>query len=405
MGIQILKGSHMKRSLLLVDDDELVLKALERSLRRFKSQWNILNARSHQDALNLFPPESIDLLITEIRLKNSNARNFLDAFKTKHPKATRIILTGYTDPNEVYKYAGLAHQLMAKPWEDEILFDTIGRADLINHLFGDERFKSKLNAIENIPSIPKVYTELVEKLKDDDTSTRDVGNIIIKDPALAVRLLQIVNSPFYGLPMPVADPVRAVSLLGLNMIKGIVLTSEIFEQYQNRSIKSVSIDQIWQHSLQTANIVRQISKMEHLQTDITEECFTACLLHDIGKIVIATDFKEEHNAIRTIMSSQNVPIWQAELQILGITHAEIGAYLIGLWGLPLSVIQCVFDHHQPDFKAHTQIDHTALLHVANALERDAATSSHHSDLNDSFIAHLKIDKNIASWKEQISLMA
>jgi putative nucleotidyltransferase with HDIG domain len=396
----------MKKNILLVDEDELVLKSLKRSLRRFKDQCNVSYAQSAKEALAQLDQEVIDVLITEVRLIDSDSELFLRSFLKRHPSAARIVLTGYTSSDAIFKFAGLAHQLLAKPWSDHALIETIQRADLISRMLSDNRMKQTLNLIENFPSIPSVYVELTEKLKNGESSMEEIGAIIIQDPSLTIKLLQIVNSPYYGLPMPVTDPQKAVNLLGLDIIKGFVLSSGIFKQYEKTSAVCLQIDALWQHSLKSANIVRQIAKRERLEKDIEEASFIASLLHDVGKIIIASNFPNEHKEICNRTASEGLPGWDAERMVLGVSHAEIGAYLLGLWGLPLTIIKAVQEHHCPNLDEHTQIDQTVLVHVANAIEKASLTPSGDptAELNPEFVARLHLGNSIAEWHQHMMSM-
>jgi putative nucleotidyltransferase with HDIG domain len=397
----------MKKKILLVDEDALVLKALKRSLRQFSDQWTVSYAQSPHEALEQLEQGSLDVLITEVRLTTADGELFLRSFLKRHPRAARIVLTGYTSGDAIFKYAGLAHQLLAKPWSDQTLIETIQRADLISRMLSNDHLKKTLNLIENFPSIPAVYLELSEKLKTGEPSLQEIGEIIIRDPSLIIKLLQIVNSPFYGLPMPVTDPQKAVALLGLDVVKGFVLTSGLFNQYENRKIANFHIDALWQHSLKTANIVRQIAKKENLGKEISEASFIACLLHDVGKIIIASNFPDEFQEICTRSTSEGVPFWHSEQKVLGASHAEIGAYLLGLWGLPLAVIKAVLEHHQPNLEGPTEIDQTALVHIANAIEKTAVNGSGAAfiDLNPEFVAYLHLSESLAKWQKHIQSIA
>ncbi len=405
--MQVHSQRIMKKNILLVDEDILVLKALNRSLRKFKDQWTVYYAQSPRAALEQLDRGTIDVLITEVRLASADGELFLRSFLKRHPRAARIVLTGDTRGDAIFKFAGLAHQLLAKPWEDQTLDETIQRADLISCMLSDDHLKRTLNLIVNFPIIPVVYLELTQKLKAGEPSLREIGEIIIRDPSLTIKLLQIVNSPFYGLPMPVTDPHKAVALLGLDVVKGFVLTSGIFNQYEKTSIADFQIDALWQHSLKTANIVRQIAKKENLGSEISEASFIASLLHDVGKIIIASNFPEEFKEIRRCSQSEGVPDWHAEQMVLGASHAEIGAYLLGLWGLPLTIIKPVQEHHQPHWKAHARLDQTALVHIANAIEKTKAAGSGNRllDLNLEYIAHLQLIESVARWQAQIISMA
>lgn len=397
----------MKKNILLVDEDILILKALKRSLRQFNDQWTVSYAQNPHEALEKLELGSIDVLITEVHLSTADGEHFLRSFLIKHPNAARIILTGYTAADAIFKFAGLAHQLLAKPWSDRTLIETIQRADLISRMLSDKKLKRTLNMIENFPSIPSVYLELSQKLKAGEPSLQEIGEIVIRDPSLVIKLLQIVNSPYYGLPMPVTDPQKAVALLGLDVVKGFVLTSGLFNQYEKKKIANFKIDALWQHSLKTANIVRQIAKNERLDKEISEASFIASLLHDVGKIIVASNFPDEFKEICRRSESEGAPYWHIEQQVLGATHAEIGAYILGLWGLPLAVIQAVHEHHHPELSGPAGINQTTLVHIANAIEKTPVINSGEVpvDINPAYIQDLHLKECIAKWQKQIMSIA
>lgn len=397
----------MNKHLLLIDEDPLILKSLRRSLRRLSNQWKIYYADGTDKALDLLSTVPIDIMISEVRLAGSNGHMLLEAARQIRPQAARIVLTGYTDPNAIFKYVGLAHQLLAKPWDDKVLLETIQRSYLIRGLLSNDLIKTVLNQIDSLPTIPAVYLELNEKLNSEDFSLQEITESVIKDPSLTIKILQIVNSPYYGLPMKVVDPNRAVGLLGIDFLKGIVLASGLFKKYNDSKFNFFSVDELWAHSVYTSSIVKQIAKMEAVEKTVADNSAISALLHDVGKIVLAVHFPEEGQAIHRLVHDNKILWWQAELKVLGTTHAAVSAYLLGLWGLPIPLIQTVMCHHQPVFQNGPGIDSMVLLHTANALVNAQVAGNclgMLGNLDYDFLRQHKLINNFSRWQEKICKM-
>lgn len=397
----------MNKHLLLIDEDPLILKSLKRSLRKLPSHWKLYYTDNADKALDLLATVPIDIMIGEVRLAGNNGHMLLEAARQIRPQAARIVLTGYTDPNAIFQYIGLAHQLLAKPWDDRVLLETIQRSYLIRGLLTNDHMKAVLNQIDSLPTIPEVYLELVEKLKSENTSLQEITDSVIKDPSLTIKILQIVNSPYYGLPMKVVDPSRAVGLLGVDFLKGIVLASGLFKKYNQSSMKFFSVDNLWEHSVYTSSIVKQIAKMEGVDRSVADTSAISALLHDVGKIILAVHFPEEGQTIQRLVEENKILWWQAELKVLGTTHAAVSAYLLGLWGMPVPLIQAVLCHHQPVYQPGGGIDSLVLLHTANALVNAQMAGNclgMLGNLDYDFISRLKLSDHLARWQDKICNM-
>ena len=241
--------------------------------------------------------------------------------------------------------------------------------------------------------------ELVEELGKEDSSARKVGEIVKQDIGMTVKILQIVNSAFFGLRRRISDSREAVELLGLDTIGSLTLGLGVISQFESHT-SGIFFADLWTHSIAVGVMANKIAAAENRER--ANDAFTAGLLHDIGKVVLAVNLPEKFNAVRDLMTQENVSITDAEKHIFGATHAEVGAYLLGLWGLPTQVVQAVAYHHVPN-ELHDN-DFTALtaIHVANSIQDyldldDANKGEPEFDMQ--YLERLGLQGKIPEWQE------
>ncbi len=357
----------MPQSILFVDDEQFVHKALKRSFRKMRSEWDMYYANSPQEALKTLKTVPMDVIITETVFPGQNGMDFLKEVRERHPHSVRIILSGYTDQNIIMKSVDLAHQYLAKPCEDETLKTTIARAFMVKELLDQDALKHIVSRIETLPSLPALYVELVEALKSEDTPFEKIGDIIAKDIGITAKILKLVNSSFFGLRQQISNPAKAVSLLGLDLIKAFVLTSGTFDKFKDLKIPGFPLEQMWQHAMITAANCKIIAQQAQLKRKDVDNAFMAGLLHDIGKLLIAAYLPESFSDILELARQQSTSMAIAEMEVIGTTHAAVGAYLLGLWGLPDPIINATAYHHAPARKPACGLSPMAIAHVADAL--------------------------------------
>lgn len=239
-----------------------------------------------------------------------------------------------------------------------------------DHL-SDPSLHKLVDGMQTLPSLPTLYRELVDVLNSDDTTIDRIAQIIAKDIAMVTKVLQVINSPFYGLRARVSNPTQAVALLGLNTIKSLTLSTKVFAQFDQARLPFFSLDVLWQHGLTTANHARAIAKEERAEQALMEDCFTAGMLHDVGTLVLASNLPDQYTEMLAIMQDRGVTEWDAEQEIYGATHAEVGGFLLSKWGLSERIVEAVAFHHSPQRGARPEFSALAAVHVANAMEEEA----------------------------------
>ncbi|WP_054029986.1 response regulator [Desulfatitalea tepidiphila] len=358
------------KSILFVDEELYVRKALQRSFRDVSDEWELRFANDPAEALQVMAQAEVDVLVTEMVFASGpSGLDFLETVRNSHPQTVRIILSGYVDRDITLKTVDLAHQFLSKPCDDSDLKATIAKAFLMWDLLAQDSLKKVVTRIDALPSLPSLYVELVEALKAENSSVQQVADIVSRDLELTAKLLKLVNSSFFGLPQRVAHPAKAVSLLGLDLVQSIVLASSAFEKFNHLALQGFSVAQLWDHAIQTAALAKAIAQEADMPRADVDTAFMAGLLHDIGKLLIASNLPEEFRAIIEQMRVRDCGMALAEKHLLGTTHAAIGAYLLGLWGLPDAIIDAVAYHHQPGAKSGDTLGITGIVHVADGFDQ------------------------------------
>ena len=356
----------MPKSILFVDEEKFVQKALQRSFRKLRNEWDMRFVTSPMEAVKALVNKPADVLVTETVFSGQSGLDLLKVVREKCPHIVRIILSGYSDRDVILKSVDLAHQYLAKPCENEDLRDTISRAFMMKDLLDQGALKKAISNIDALPSLPSLYMELVQTLESEDGTIQKVGEIISKDISLTAKVLKLVNSSFFSIPQRVLHPAKAASLLGMDLIKAIVLTSGTFDQFNQFKFKGFSINQLWDHATLTASHAKCIAQEAGLDREMVDTAFMAGMLHDIGKLLVATHLSDNFTQILDAMQTRGIPMIQAEKEILGTSHAAVGAYLLGLWGLPEPIIAATAFHHTPECKNGKRPNVQLIIHVASA---------------------------------------
>ena len=354
-------------AVLFVDDEPRVLQGLQRMLRGERQNWSLRFAGSGREALGLLGREAFDAVVSDLRMPDMDGAELLNIVMERYPNTLRIVLSGEMDPAVGFKTVRCAHQFLAKPCDAETLKGTLARAFALRRLIADSRLKTLLSRLETLPSPPALYTQVMAEIQSPNSSFRKVGELIARDVGMTAKILQLVNSAFFGLARRIGSPQEAVSLLGYDTVKALVLSAKIFSQFDSKRMKWFALDALWQHSLAASLCARTISASEKMPRKAQDEAFTAGILHDVGKLVLAQNFPDTYAGVLTQARTAGRPLCDLETECFGVSHAEIGAYLMGLWGLSTDVVDSIAYHHRaPRTGAAGQV--TAVIFAANILE-------------------------------------
>jgi putative nucleotidyltransferase with HDIG domain len=242
-----------------------------------------------------------------------------------------------------------------------------------------------LSNIRNLPSVPSIVFEVTKLLGYPNTSASDLGKVIGKDQGLVARILTVANSPLYGLPRRVATVEFAIVILGFDHIKNIVMALSMIEAFKGNEKGSWDDRSYWNHNLFTATAAKGIA--DELGYPKSGEVFTAALLHDLGISIIQRYFNKEFNSICNLVDTQQMRFLKAEEQVLGLTHQDIGRFLINKWNLPETLGEAVANHHLPS-KAENNKTLVSIIHLADYMTQRIGAGSFYWDDN------IQLDENI-----------
>jgi len=396
-----MKDVATKKRILFVDDESLVLQGLQRMLRPMRAEWEMVFVESGAKALELMEQAPFDVVVSDMRMPGMNGAELLAEVLKRFPKTVRLVLSGHADRDLVLKCIGSTHQYLSKPCEPEELKSAITRAGDLEQSLRDQNLRQLISRMDRLPSMPSLYVEIVEKLQDPQIGLEEIGGIVAKDLAMTAKILKLVNSAFFGLGRQISSPVEAVSYLGVDTIKSLVLSIHAFSQFADSKFKDFSIDALWVHSQQTAGLAKEIIRLEQGEPKVMDESFVAGLLHDTGKLVLASNFPAEYDQVLQVGRAGNIGLLTSEENTFGANHAEIGGYLLGLWGLPVPVVEAIALHHQPGRCPHPIFSPLTAVHVATALVNFQLTHNENNlnaELDLNYLNQLGVADRMTTWR-------
>ncbi|MFL5300903.1 MAG: response regulator [Anaeromyxobacteraceae bacterium] len=352
--------------ILLVDDEADILSGLRNALRRNRTRWNMRFALGGEAALRELESAPADVVVTDMRMPGMDGLALLAEVRERHPRAARIVLSGQAELGAVVRASSVAHQYLLKPCEPEALTATIERALDIQALLANDTLRAVVGGLGTLPTAPALYQALTAALGDPDVDVKKLAALVTQDVGLASRVLRLVNSAYCGLAQRVSSIDAAITRLGLNTLRHLALTVEVFRGFDGRG--GAAFDELEQHALLTARIARRLAP----NPAAADVAFAAGLLHDAGKLVLMSRAPALYErAVEETRRRAESPC-VIEKELVGADHAEIGAYLLGLWDIPHAIIEPVAHHHS---QPYVNADKGAIVRVvaaADALACEAA---------------------------------
>lgn len=356
------------KDILFVDDERELLDGLRARLYKHRHDWNMKFVVSGEEAIATFEHQHVDLIVSDVRMPGMDGGQLLSVVKERWPTAVRIIVSGYSDPVQAVRLTSLAHQYVAKPCDGGQLGNIIERCFNLQELLAQEPLRRVVGSLGKLPAMPKTYGRLQAALSRPTVTAAEVGDIVNADAAIASKVLQITNSAFFRLRKPMVRIKDAVTYLGFATIRNLVLSAEIFSQWSPQSLPNVDPERLQNHAQFAAAACKSLAGGRASPDD----AWLAGLLHDIGYWILVQECPGELKAALELSQTRHLPLFECEKLTTGATHAEIGAYLLGLWGLPYSIVEAVALHHTPTAVAAHGYDLLGALAVSHSLLESGA---------------------------------
>jgi HD-like signal output (HDOD) protein len=390
-----------KKKILFVDDEPNILSGLKRMLRSMRKDFDLQFAESGQEALTILESGEFDVVVSDMRMPGIDGAELLGRVMELHPYSIRIMLTGQADEESILRTVGIVHQFLAKPCDPDELKAVLLRASGLHKLISQPSLKIIVSKIDSLPSLPEVYAQLRKAMVDPDISVAEVATIIEKDIAMSAKMMQLVNSAFFGLFKTIDSPGHAVNLLGIETVKNLVLGVGAFSEIKTAS-KVLPIQHLMSHSMVVAACAKKIAIHESCDKKLTDSCFLAGMLHDIGKLVLLAKLPEQYDTAMKLALEQQIPLRNAEREVFHSIHGDIGAYLMGLWGMRGEVVEGIGFHHRLNSYPEQNFNAALAVHVANAFYYEAnpgQTIGQAHQLNRVHLGILGFTDKIDEWRE------
>ncbi len=320
---------------LFVDDEPRVLEALQRMLFDAAGSWEVETATSGQEALNLLSGSRFDVIVTDMRMPGMDGAQLLEQVHERWPSMTRIVLSGQTDQQQAMKALGSAHQFLSKPCNPKMLTEVVENAFLLQALTPNERIRGLAASVHRLPSVAKVHERILKLLDAPDANLRDAADLVAQDPSLCAKVLRIVNSAFFARGSLVRDARTATSRVGLDLLRALVLNERA-----SAGVTSPRVERIQANALDAASLA-----CKFLPQSEQRAAFTAALLCDVGTLVLEQGAPDEISAVYAYAKETGIAAHVAEKEMLGSSHADVGGYVLGLWGVPPVIVEAVLGHH------------------------------------------------------------
>ena len=386
------------RRVLFVDDDPCILAGVADSLRRAPTGWETRFALGGEAALDLIAAERFDVVVCDLSMPLVDGVAVLERAREQQPDAVRIVLSGGAGPTAALEATRVAHRHLAKPYTEHDLRVAVDRACDLRRLLREEGWRRAAGGVMALPSCPRLYTELTELILDPDATAADAATLVERDVAMCAKVLQLVNSAFFGLGRRIARIAEAVHYLGLEPLRALVLHAGAFEAFApTRAIEGFEIGALQRRSHLAARIARRLAPDPRTRND----AFTAGMLHGVGLLVLARQDPYELAAAIADARRLGTPLHAIEYERHGSSHAELGAYVLGIWGLPEPIVDSIAHQHRIDRLAGPALDTALVVHVATVLAADlcpAALATGAGALDTASLAAAAVVDRVGDWR-------
>ncbi len=372
---------------LFVDDEPALLEAIERVLFDSPEEWEVVSSSSPAAALEMLSRAPFDVVVSDMRMPGMDGVEFLSRVHQTHPSAARIVLTGQVSDEVSLRALPVAHQFLSKPCTADEITTLIANTHRLLELIHHSSVKAVAGNLDRLPGLPQTFVRLTELLESDKAGATEVARIVSSDPAASAKLLQLANSAFFARRTQTGDLRTAVMHLGLKTIRSLLLHLAVFDSAQARaSLGSAELRRLQTRALRIATTAREVMAGH----PGAEEAFMAGLLCDVGYLVVAAGSPDLWRRLQSESAKGECPSRDTEREVLAATHAEVGAYLLGVWGLPYTMVEAVAAHHDATRVTHPRLDVAAAVNIASSLVEAEAPDA-------ALIERLRLGARVGTW--------
>ena len=379
---------------LFVDDAAGRFERMRAELRQERPDWQLSFVRSDAQALEALEAAHVDALLTVMSSPEVDGPELLSKIRERYPQVVRLCLPGSMEDEAFLRAMPMTHQFLGSPCTADTVLEVIERACGLRAILQNTAIRDLIGKLKALPAAPKTFEALSAAIARPNAHTADLTGIVSRDTALAIKTLQIVNTAFFRRSGPIMSIQAAVTYVGFEMLKSLALSASMFDALDGSPTAGKLLKDLQTHSLRRAHLARLLLG----ESRLAEEAFTAALMLDIGQAVLALGDPTQFERMVASAREQRLPWHEVEPRFFGVAHPEVGACLLGLWGLPIELVETVAYHHRPAQAQHAQTRVLAAIHVADVLADSSDPASKLLPrLDAEFIARPEAQRCLSEW--------
>jgi HD-like signal output (HDOD) protein len=335
-----------------------------------QDQWLTLpTSQTGDDLVNLVRNGRLVGIIFQYQPGMQTVLDCLRLLETECPECPRFVLCSDEGREEFRSWQGVPPAMLKEgvpPAQNE---ERVARAVTLNQWLTQPAIRAVLPRLRSIPTLPASHQRVVEALQNPNFSVDEVVRLLSHDLALTANLFKTVNSTAFGLRESIFTIRDAVTMLGVERLQALVMSAWAFHFINNQTCPGFEPEAEWSHAVEVARVAGQLGAGLGDKAKLSEAAFTAGLLHDVGKLLLAANDSAAYSGILARANEGKLELWQVEKESLGFSHAEIGACLLGVWGNALPIVEAAAWHHEPARAVNQRLSPLTLVHLANCQVR------------------------------------
>ncbi|OUW17860.1 MAG: hypothetical protein CBD18_03810 [Opitutales bacterium TMED158] len=358
--------NHPPPRILIIDDEISCLDVLKTALTPKDDEWLIERSNNPQQALDSIRSNPPVVVICDYSMPQINGAELLKEVERSHPFVQRFIMAAPDERGLLEAGIGSVFHYLPKPCPASRVVSEIQRSLSIESWLGAERIRRIAESVGTLPCLPPLYSKVMNALESEDCTLDQVAQEIATDLSISAKILQIVNSSYFGFEQEISDISQAVAILGIEIVKNLVLALQVFEE-DGPPANQAFADKLWRHSLEVANGAKAIALYETENRKRSEEAYASGLFHDLGKLIMQRADPEKFHSVSAGVGRDGKDPLEAERDAFGCNHTEVGAYLLARWGLPVHVVESAALHHDTAAGSSDSFSTLTAVRVANDL--------------------------------------
>ncbi|MFN7967499.1 MAG: HDOD domain-containing protein [Acidobacteriota bacterium] len=357
------------------------------------SSSSLVDVQTVEQASHELAGGSVEQVIVSTSIGRDGIHSLLAPLK-ESASVSRLALAPHKR-DDVGKLLPLVHCVLWETDSDVDLLEPIERTLAVHRQFSSPTLQRLAAGFESLPALPRTYWALVRAISRPDVGVAEVAHILEADPAMSIKILQLANSAIFATSRRMTSIGQAASLLGLDLIKGLTLSAHVFAAFDVKPVVGYSAEAVQSYSVRVARLAKRLLAA----TPGGDEAFAAGLVLQVGRIVAAIRAPREFEMVVRRIAESGEAMHLVERELLGASHAELGAYLLGYWGLPFSMVEAVIHHHTPSLAPGRNHPVLAAVHAADALLGIYTCADPEDRLDTTFLTRVGFGDQLAHWRE------